>query len=206
MRCLVRDRDSAAARELEAGGCELAVADLTRPAGLEDALDGVEAAYFLVHMIGGGDDYPAIERAAAGAFRPRGAGGRRRSGSIYLGGLGDDAGSKHLAARHDVADALRRGGAAADLLPRRDGDRRRQRVVRAAARDRRAPAGPARPGWLRDRDAADRRRRRRRLSARGARRARVGRPGDPDRRPGGCSPTSSSSTRWRARSAAARRG
>ena len=109
VRCLVRDRNSAAARELEAGGCELAVADLTRPAGLEDAHVGVEAAYFLVHMIGGGDDYPAIERAAAGRF----ARAARQAGVariVYLGGLGDNAGSKHLEARHRVADVLREEG------------------------------------------------------------------------------------------------
>ena len=58
---------------------ELAAGDLTRPAGLAGALDGVRAAYFLVHMIGGDDDYPAIERAAAGASvalpaRPRSSG------------------------------------------------------------------------------------------------------------------------------------
>jgi len=109
VRCLVRDPDAPVARELEADGCELAVADLTRPAGLERALAGIDVAYFLVHMIGGGEDYPAIERAAAERFaRAATAAGVERV--IYLGGLGGNASSKHLSARHDVAAALRADG------------------------------------------------------------------------------------------------
>ena len=78
VRCLVRDpEDEAAAASSRALGCEIAVADLTRPSGLAEALEGVRAAYFLVHMIGDGEDYPAIERAAAARFgraAPRGRG------------------------------------------------------------------------------------------------------------------------------------
>jgi uncharacterized protein YbjT (DUF2867 family) len=109
VRCLVRDPARESAAGLEAAGCELVVADLTRPAGLREALEGVDAAYFLVHMIGGDDDYPAIERAAAGRFAraAREAGVRRM---IYLGGLGEEGNSKHLDARHDVAWALAEGG------------------------------------------------------------------------------------------------
>ena len=105
VRCLVRDGESPAAAAIEAAGCELAVADLTRPAGLAAALEGVGAAYFLVHMIDGGEDYPAIEQAAAGRFgRAARAAGVERV--IYLGGLGDEEASKHLAARHEAALAL----------------------------------------------------------------------------------------------------
>lgn len=109
VRCLVRDRESAGAVALEAAGGELVVADLTRPAGLVGALTDLEAAYFLVHMISGGEDYPAIERAAASRFAraARTAGVGRL---IYLGGLGESARSKHLAARHEVAAALRDEG------------------------------------------------------------------------------------------------
>lgn len=109
VRCLVRDPEAPTARELEADGCELAVADLTRPAGLEAALDGIDVAYFLVHMIGGGEDYPAIERAAAERFA-RAAKTAGVGRIIYLGGLGATTISKHLAARHDVAEALRADG------------------------------------------------------------------------------------------------
>jgi uncharacterized protein YbjT (DUF2867 family) len=105
VRCLVRDPAADRARELAELGCELAVADLTRPAGIAEAMEGVWAAYFLVHMIGDDEDYPAIERAAAGRFGrlAREAGVER---VIYLGGLGEEATSKHLSARHETARAL----------------------------------------------------------------------------------------------------
>lgn len=109
VRCLVRDPDDEAVEELRDLGCEVAVADLTRPSGLAEALAGVDVAYFLVHMIGGGDDYPAIERAAAARFgRLASAAGVKRL--IYLGGLGDEATSKHLGARHETALALAEAG------------------------------------------------------------------------------------------------
>ena len=78
-------------------------------------------------MIGGNDDYPAIERAAAARFgrAAREAGVER---VIYLGGLGDESASRHLAARHDAALALRDEGPP-DLLSRRDGDRAGERIL-----------------------------------------------------------------------------
>jgi uncharacterized protein YbjT (DUF2867 family) len=105
VRCLVRDPEAGEARELAGLGCRLCVADLTRPRGIAEALEGVRIAYFLVHMIGGGEDYPAIERAAAGRFG-RIAKERGVERVIYLGGLGEEGTSKHLAARHDAAEAL----------------------------------------------------------------------------------------------------
>jgi uncharacterized protein YbjT (DUF2867 family) len=108
VRCLVREREAGAVAELEQAGCEIAVADLTASPGIAEALEGVSAAYFLVHMIGG-DDYPAIERAAASRFaRAATAAGVERL--IYLGGLGETATSRHLSSRHDVAESLRREG------------------------------------------------------------------------------------------------
>lgn len=109
VRCLVRDPEADAAGELEALGCEVVIADLTRPDGIAEALEGVWAAYFLIHMIGGGEDYPAIERAAAARFArlARAAGVERL---IYLGGLGDHETSKHLRARHEAAQALAEEG------------------------------------------------------------------------------------------------
>ena len=109
VRCLVRRSDSAAATALEASGARLFVGDLRRPGGLAEALEGVGIAYFLVHMIGLGDDYPAIERAAATRFGATAekAGVERL---IYLGGLGNDRVSKHLSARHETALALADAG------------------------------------------------------------------------------------------------
>jgi uncharacterized protein YbjT (DUF2867 family) len=109
VRALTRDPDSEYARALAGDGCELAVADLTAHDGVEEALAGVEAAYFLVHMIGVEDDYPEIERAAASRFaRAATLAGVGRV--IYLGGLGDPSASRHLAARHAVAETLAREG------------------------------------------------------------------------------------------------
>lgn len=109
VRCLVRRPDGTAAQALEAAGAELYPGDLQRPGGLAEALDGVGAAYFLVHMIGLGDDYPAIERAAAGRFA-RAASEAGVDRMIYLGGLGDDSASKHLSARHATAAGLEAEG------------------------------------------------------------------------------------------------
>jgi uncharacterized protein YbjT (DUF2867 family) len=109
LRGLTRDPDCDYARALAEEGCELAVADLTADEGVEAALAGVETAYYLVHMIGVEDDYPEIERAAASRF----ARAAMRVGVgrvIYLGGLGDPSASRHLAARHAVAEALSREG------------------------------------------------------------------------------------------------
>ena len=90
---------------------------------------------------------------------------------VYLGGLGpDQGGSPHLDSRHHTAEALRRCGPAADLLPGRDDRRPGQRVLRAAALDRRQAAGAARAGLAALGDPADRDPRRRRLPPRGARR------------------------------------
>src|SRR5688572_17589997 len=66
--CIVRNPQSERAAELERLGCELHVADLTRPAGIAEALQGIDIAYFLVHMISDDENYPAIERAAAARF------------------------------------------------------------------------------------------------------------------------------------------
>jgi uncharacterized protein YbjT (DUF2867 family) len=109
VRCLVRDRESEAVEALAGAECEIAIADLTGSAGLAEALDGVEVAYFLVHMIDGGEEYPAIERAAATRFgRAARAAGVERT--IYLGGLGDEGASRHLGARHRAALALAEQG------------------------------------------------------------------------------------------------
>ena len=107
--CLVRDPQSDRAATLERLGCELHVADLTRPAGIAAALEDIDIAYFLVHMISDDENYPAIERAAAGRFArlAKEAGVER---IIYLGGLGDETTSKHLSARHEVAKVLAEEG------------------------------------------------------------------------------------------------
>jgi uncharacterized protein YbjT (DUF2867 family) len=82
--------------------------DAITGAGLGKALDGVDAAYYLIHsMEGPADGFPAAERRAARRFATaaRAAGVRR---IVYLGGLvpQDKRASRHLASRLAVEEAL----------------------------------------------------------------------------------------------------
>jgi uncharacterized protein YbjT (DUF2867 family) len=85
-------------------------ADVMRPETLAGALDGVDAAYWLVHgMASGAEDFAEEERFAAAAFaREAARAGVRRI--VYLGGVaprGEP--SKHLASRLAVGAILRGG-------------------------------------------------------------------------------------------------
>jgi uncharacterized protein YbjT (DUF2867 family) len=91
---------------------ELVQADLLDQASLERALDGVDAAYYLVHSMGGKNmremrrfadrDKTAAENFVSAADRTG------LSRLVYLGGLGDVDGSlsPHLASRQEVGDIL----------------------------------------------------------------------------------------------------
>lgn len=108
-------RVRAAARRraaLEAEGwqdVELVAADALEPATLGPALDGVEVAYYLVHSMAAGGDFPARDRVAAKHFAAAAAAaGVRRI--VYLGGLAPaDPDTAHLASRVETGDILRRG-------------------------------------------------------------------------------------------------
>jgi uncharacterized protein YbjT (DUF2867 family) len=109
VRCLVREPEAGSARRLESAGCELFYEDLSRPRDLPGAMEDVGVAYYLVHLIGSGEDYGRREAAVARSF----AAAAREAGvgrMIYLGGLGDDEASPHLRSRHATALALRRYG------------------------------------------------------------------------------------------------
>ena len=109
VRCLVRDRRRAG--HLAEAGHELHEGDVTRPETLSGAGAGVDVAYYLVHGMGRGseEDFEEGERRAAQAFgamaRDEGVGR-----VVYLGGLGDQPGSKHLRSRHQTAVTLRESG------------------------------------------------------------------------------------------------
>lgn len=87
--------------------------DVLRPATLGPALEGVRAAYYLVH---------SMEPAADGGFQERDAEGARAFGAaaaeagvervIYLGGLGDEGDdlSEHLESRHETGRILAEAG------------------------------------------------------------------------------------------------
>ncbi|MBK1698110.1 DUF2867 domain-containing protein [Rhodovibrio salinarum] len=105
----------AAARRLaplEAEGwdsVELVQADAHDPDTLPKALNGVSTAYFLVHSMADGSDFPERERRAAATFAQAAeqAGVER---IVYLGGLAPkDTASMHLASRVATGEELRRG-------------------------------------------------------------------------------------------------
>jgi uncharacterized protein YbjT (DUF2867 family) len=85
-------------------------ADVAHPADLPRALEGVDAAYFLVHgMAGGGDDYAEEERRTAAAFA-REAELAGVSRIVYLGGVAPRGRpSRHLASRLAVGEVIRGG-------------------------------------------------------------------------------------------------
>jgi uncharacterized protein YbjT (DUF2867 family) len=103
-------RNPAASGEID--GAEVVGLDLGGDDGqLDRALEGIDVAYFLIHMMGRSDDYAREEAEAAARFAARAklAGVSR---VVYLGGLGDPAVSSHLQSRHETALALEREGPA----------------------------------------------------------------------------------------------
>src|SRR5919199_5898535 len=88
---------------------ELVTGDALTGEGLDEAMDGVDAAYYLIHSMEGaaGGAFPEQEKRAAGHFaRAAEAAGVRRV--VYLGGLvpQEGAASRHLASRLAVEEAL----------------------------------------------------------------------------------------------------
>lgn len=113
VRALVRDADRARSGGLDDGDgrLELHEGDVLVPESLAGAGDGIDVAYYLVHSMGrgGGGDFEQHERRAAEAFARMCA----QSGVgrvIYLGGLGDTPGSKHLRSRAATARTLAEHG------------------------------------------------------------------------------------------------
>jgi uncharacterized protein YbjT (DUF2867 family) len=92
-------------------GVDIVQGDLFDPPSLDRALQGVTAAYYLVHSMGSHGDYRAQDVQAARAF----AGAASRAGVariVYLGGLAQPDGaviSTHLRSRLETGDALREG-------------------------------------------------------------------------------------------------
>ncbi|HET9077343.1 MAG TPA: SDR family oxidoreductase [Acidimicrobiales bacterium] len=92
---------------------EVVRADVTDPASLPAAFEGVGVAYYLVHSLGTGADFEATDRRAAEAFG-RAARQAGVSRLVYLGGLTPDVPesdlSPHLRSRAEVGRILRRSG------------------------------------------------------------------------------------------------
>ena len=88
---------------------EMRSADALVPEQVDDALLGVDTAYYLVHSMAAGDAFPEIDARAARNFA--GAAGRQGIRRIvYLGGLTpEDPRSVHLRSREETGDILRAG-------------------------------------------------------------------------------------------------
>jgi uncharacterized protein YbjT (DUF2867 family) len=108
LRCMARRPEYLAQRT--GPDTEVVSGDVFDTPSLEKTLEEVHTAYYLVHSLGGGDDYEERDREAAKNF------GRaaRKVGVeqiIYLGGLARGEGlSTHLASRKEVGRILRESG------------------------------------------------------------------------------------------------
>jgi uncharacterized protein YbjT (DUF2867 family) len=105
VRALARDPAKAGIRP----DAEVVRGDVSTPEGLDEALDGVDVAYYLIHSMGRGNDadYAARDKRSAINFGDA----ARRAGTkrvVYLGGLGPTGAeaSEHLRSRHEVAELL----------------------------------------------------------------------------------------------------
>lgn len=108
--CLARTPRKLAARPWH-DDVEVVRGDVADVASVAEAMEGCEAAYYLVHSMDGEDGFAERDRRFAEAFRSA----AERAGVgriIYLGGLGTDDGdelSEHLHSRHEVGRVLAAG-------------------------------------------------------------------------------------------------
>jgi len=110
IRCLVRDASRLQGRSWQ-NAVEIVTGDVLQPDTLAPAMQGVQAAYYLVHSMGGGSGFHQRDLNAAGNF---GAAARAAHVEriIYLGGLAEasPALSEHLRSRQQTGDSLRSAG------------------------------------------------------------------------------------------------
>lgn len=108
VRCMARSPERA--KGSLPGDCEVVRGDVLEPETLDEALAGVELAYYLVHSMGRGGDGGFAERDRRGARNFAEACERQGVGRIvYLGGLGEGK-SEHLRSRHETAEELASSG------------------------------------------------------------------------------------------------
>ncbi len=110
VRCLARNPEKL--RSHLHAASQFVQGDVLDPPSLDQALQGVQTAYYLVHLMSGSEDFEREDRQAALNF----AGATRQARVrriIYLGGVGQDADPKlspHLRSRHEVGKILRDSG------------------------------------------------------------------------------------------------
>jgi uncharacterized protein YbjT (DUF2867 family) len=105
VRVMVRDPARIAGKPW-ARRVEIVRGDVEDPPSLGPVLEGVDAAYYLIHLMDSGRGFVERDRAAARAFAAAARGLRR---VVYLGGLLPDAErvSDHLSSRAEVGEILR---------------------------------------------------------------------------------------------------
>ncbi|PQO31084.1 oxidoreductase [Blastopirellula marina] len=110
IRCLVRDPSRL--DETLCNQVEVSQGDVMHSPSLQNCLQGVDVAFYLIHGLGYGADFQKKDRIAAENF----AAAAKEAGVsriVYLGGLGDDADSKlspHLRSRHEVGQIFQASG------------------------------------------------------------------------------------------------
>ncbi len=119
VRCLARNRSKLLARPwADDAHVEVTECDASDTVQLAQAMQGCEAAYYLIHsMDAAGPTYRTQDRALAESFgRAAADAGVKRI--IYLGGLGEtgEGLSEHLASRREVEIALGKGGVPVTVL------------------------------------------------------------------------------------------
>lgn len=108
--CMVRDPLRLQGRHWE-HAVEIVAGDVLQPESLAPAMQGVRAAYYLVHSMAGGSDFHQRDLIAASNFAAAAhAAGVERI--IYLGGLAEASSSlsEHLRSRQQTGDSLRSAG------------------------------------------------------------------------------------------------
>jgi uncharacterized protein YbjT (DUF2867 family)/uncharacterized protein YndB with AHSA1/START domain len=110
VRCMVRDPARLQGRPWY-NDVEIVAGDVLKPESLASVMQGVQAAYYLIHSMGGGADFHERDMTAARNFSSaaREAGIER---IIYLGGLAEASPglSEHLRSRQQTGEALRSAG------------------------------------------------------------------------------------------------
>jgi uncharacterized protein YbjT (DUF2867 family) len=116
VRCMTRDPDHLSLVPWR-GDVEVVAGDVLDPRTLPAAVDGCDAAYYLVHSMAGSRDFADADRRGAVHFQEAAdAAGLRRI--VYLGGLGSEEHplSEHLASRHEVGRLLAAGSTPVTIL------------------------------------------------------------------------------------------
>jgi uncharacterized protein YbjT (DUF2867 family) len=110
VRCLVRDPARLQGRPWH-DQVEIFTGDVLQPDSLLAAMQGVQAAYYLVHSLAGGSDFHQRDMRAAAHFSSA-AQAARVERILYLGGLAQESPelSEHLRSRQQTGEALRSAG------------------------------------------------------------------------------------------------